>query len=200
MALDDLTDTDTSTNPPVIGDALVFDGTDWIPAVGQVTVPGTRNCGARINSSGGSAQNVTSTANTQVTNLATTVWDSDGFITTPNQITIPVGMAAKLNAGRWELRYGITSTGVTAGSGFAVQAQHNGSSQGSVHFTAGYTTPGGHSVSRTSPVTLADGDAITLAVLSQDSAYTVPASSLVYLEIFVHTGPATESVIPVVWT
>jgi len=34
--LDDLLDVDTTTNPPVVGDGLVFDGTDWVPGFPQL--------------------------------------------------------------------------------------------------------------------------------------------------------------------
>lgn len=32
-SIDDLNDVDTTSTPPVAGDALVFDGTDWVPGM-----------------------------------------------------------------------------------------------------------------------------------------------------------------------
>jgi hypothetical protein len=34
ISIDDLSDVDTTTTPPVAGDALVFDGTQWVPGAG----------------------------------------------------------------------------------------------------------------------------------------------------------------------
>lgn len=197
-AIDDLSDVDTSTTPPVQGQGLVFDGTDWVPGSAAAEVWGQRYCGARINAGGASDQLISSTADTQVTNLDSAVGDSDGFTgVTADAIVIPAGMAAKLNAGRWGLRCGIACTAsVAGGSGFAFSCRRNGTAIESFHHSigsTGYTNPNVSGETKRNPVTLADGDILTLAVQSQDSSYSVLGNSRTYLELVVYSGPATAA-------
>lgn len=196
--IDDLTDVDTTTNAPATGEGLVWDGTNWVPGGGVIGIQGQKKCGARLNSSGGSAQAVAVTTAVQVTNLDTTAYDTDGFITTADQITIPAGFAAKLNDAscRWYIKYGIKTSGtLTAASGFSASAMVNGVNVSQQHIAIGYNNPGINGVSPCNPATLVDGQAITLFVQSQDSSYDVLNDAMTYLELVVESGPATEDAV-----
>lgn len=70
-AIDDLTDVDTSTTPPAVDEALIWDGTNWVP--GEVAAGG-----------GGAAS--ASQANSMIL-LDTVVWDGD----TEKVIGVPPG-------------------------------------------------------------------------------------------------------------
>lgn len=95
--LDDLTDVDLTTTAPALGDALLFDGSMWVPGAVAGAAVAHSGCTAYRSSTAQSVPNGTWTA----VSLNAEFDDTDGYhdnATNPSRLTVPAGLVGRFRA------------------------------------------------------------------------------------------------------
>lgn len=162
VLITDLRDVDTLTDPPAVGDILVWDGAHWVP--GAPPVSATYAC-AITRSAAWTISNTGTNVSTQMLydsltadSTAGQMWSSG----TPAQITIPA-------AGWYHVVAQIGTQGNLSGAWFRIDVRANGNTKISRGFSSGGGDWPMHFVTKT--VKLNAGDVITVFFENRGGSY-----------------------------